>query len=135
MIITIETTINASISEVWAAWTKAQHITKWNFASDDWHCTKAKNDLKKDGKFSSTMAAKDGSFSFDFEGTHTNVEEFKCIETLLGDGRTMKVIFEETDGSVKVTEEFEAENTNPIEMQRNGWQAILNNFKKYTESL
>lgn len=135
MIITIETTINASISEVWAAWTKPQHITKWNFASDDWHCTKAKNDLKKDGKFSSTMAAKDGSFSFDFEGTHTNVEEFKCIETLLGDGRTMKVIFEETDGSVKVTEEFEAENTNPIEMQRNGWQAILNNFKKYTESL
>lgn len=133
--ITVETTINATIATVWNAWTKPEHITNWNFASDDWHCPKAENDLRKDGKFSYTMAAKDGSFSFDFCGTHTNIEEKKSISSIMADGRKMKVTFEQENGGVKITEEFEPENENPVDLQKSGWQAILNNFKKHTESI
>ncbi|MFC5283803.1 SRPBCC family protein [Pedobacter alpinus] len=133
--ITVETIVSNQLNKVWDAWTNPEHIIKWNFASNDWHCPKAENDLRKDGKFSYTMAAKDGSFSFDFWGTHTNIEESKLIETILGDGRKMKVTFTEENGGVKVIEDFEPENENPIDLQKTGWQAILNNFKKHVESL
>ena len=133
--ITVETTVNADLQTAWECWTLPEHIVKWNFASDDWHCPKAENDLRTGGKFSSTMAAKDGSFSFDFGGTHDEVTKHKTIYSTLGDGRKMNASFEEKDGKTTVTESFEAESMNSLELQRFGWQSILNNFKKYTESL
>lgn len=133
--IQIETIVTAPLKKVWEAWTQPEHITKWNFASDDWHCPQATNDLKKDGKFSSTMAAKDGSFSFDFGGTHTGVEELKSIASVIDDGRKMKVTFKQAGSDVMVIEVFEPEDQNPVDLQEAGWQAILNNFKKYVESL
>ena len=133
-VITVVAEVNAPVEKVWNSWTAPEQITKWNFASDDWHCPKAENDLRTGGKFSSTMAAKDGSFSFDFGGTHDEVTIHKTIRTTLGDGRKMNVSFEEKDGKTMITESFEAENTNSLEMQRGGWQAILNNFKKHTET-
>jgi uncharacterized protein YndB with AHSA1/START domain len=132
--ITVETTVNAPVEKVWKCWTDPKHITGWAFASDEWHAPSAINDLKKDGKFSTTMAAKDGSMSFDFGGVYTNVQEFKLLEYTIEDGRKVKITFSGQGDATKVVETFEAENTNPIEMQQGGWQAILDNFKKYTET-
>ena len=132
--ISIEAVIKSPIEKVWKYWTEPQHITQWNKASPDWHCPKATNDLKEGGKFSYTMAAKDGSFSFDFGGVHVTVKTNELIENTLGDGRKVKVIFSESANETKLVETFEAENENSLELQRNGWQAILNNFKKYIES-
>jgi uncharacterized protein YndB with AHSA1/START domain len=132
--ITIEASINAPIEKVWEMWTKPGHITHWNFASDDWQCPSAENDLQVGGKFSSRMEAKDGSFGFDFWGTHTEVEEHQKIASQMGDGRIMTVTFTAKGEGTHVKEEFEAEETNTIELQKGGWQAILNNFKKYVES-
>ncbi|RZK66841.1 MAG: polyketide cyclase [Pedobacter sp.] len=131
--ITIEAVINAPVEKVWQYWSEPAHITKWTFAASDWHAPYAENDLKTDGKFKTRMEAKDGSMGFDFEGIYSNVEEYKLIEYGLGDGRQVKITFEETDGITKVIETFDPENQNPIEMQRDGWQSILDNFKKYTE--
>lgn len=134
--IVVETVINASLSTVWNAWTVPEHITAWNFASDDWACPAAQNDLRVGGQFVYTMAAKDGSVSFDFGGEYTNVVQHERIESRLGDGRQVKVLFEALpSGQTRVTEEFDPENVNPIEMQRAGWQAILENFRKHVESL
>ena len=133
--ITVQTTVEAPVEKVWNSWTKPEHITKWNNASDDWHTPKASNDLRVGGKFSATMAARDGSASFDFEGVYSNVKNNQLIEYAMSDGRTVKVVFEGTGSKTQVTETFDAENENPIEMQRGGWQAILDNFKKYTEKL
>ena len=133
--ITIEAEVNGPVEKVWNSWTKPEHITQWNQASDDWHCPAAENDVRKGGKFSATMAAKDGSFSFDFGGTHTAVKENSLIESLLGDGRKMKVVFESKGDKTLVTESFEAEGENSLELQRGGWQMILNNFKNHTEGL
>ena len=132
--ITVETSVKAPIEKVWKYWSAPEHITKWATASDDWHAPYADNDLRKDGKFKTTMAAKDGSFSFDFEGVYTNVKPNKLIEYVMSDGRKAKIVFEGNDQETKVVETFDPESENPIEMQRGGWQAILNNFKKYTES-
>ncbi|TWV96772.1 SRPBCC family protein [Chitinophaga pinensis] len=132
--ITIESTIQAPVAKVWDYWNQPEHITQWAFASDDWHAPKAENDLRTGGKFSTTMAAKDGSFSFDFGGEYTDVKEHKLIEYTMGDGRKVSVLFTTIDDATKVVETFEAEDQNPVEMQREGWQTILNNFKKYTES-
>ena len=132
--ITIESTIQAPVTKVWDYWNKPEHITQWAFASDDWHAPKAENDLRTGGTFSTTMAAKDGSFSFDFGGEYTDVKEHKLIEYTMGDGRKVSVLFTTIDDATKVVETFEAEDQNPVEMQREGWQTILNNFKKYTES-
>jgi uncharacterized protein YndB with AHSA1/START domain len=107
---------------------------QWNNASDDWHTPSATSDLKEGGKFTSRMEAKDGSFGFDFGGTFTKVVPQKNLEYVIGDGRKVSVKFEEQDGKILITETFEAEGQNPIEMQQQGWQAILDNFKKYTES-
>ena len=131
--ITVETTVNAPIEKVWQYWNSPEHIQKWTFASSDWHVPFAENDLKKDGKFKTTMAAKDGSASFDFEGIYTAVEEHKLIAYKMTDGRTVEVIFEGDDKQTKITETFDPETQNSAEMQKNGWQSILDNFKKYTE--
>jgi uncharacterized protein YndB with AHSA1/START domain len=122
------------VEKVWNYWSAPEHITRWAFASDDWHAPYADNDLRTDGKFKTTMAAKDGSFSFDFEGVYTNVQPNKVIEYIMPDGRKVKTIFSGNGNETKVIETFDPETENPIEMQRAGWQAILDNFKKYTES-
>jgi uncharacterized protein YndB with AHSA1/START domain len=132
--ITVEATINAPVEKVWANWNEPKHITKWCQASDDWHAPYAENDVKTGGKFKTTMAAKDGSVSFDFEGVYSNVQPNKVIEYAMSDGRKVKITFSSQGDKTKVVETFEAENENPLEMQRAGWQAILDNFKKYTES-
>jgi len=134
-LITVEAHVQSPIEKVWEAWTEPQHITQWNQASSDWHCPKAENDLREGGNFSATMAARDGSMSFDFGGTYTKVKQHQAIEYTIGDGRSVKVQFATTPDGTKVTETFEAEDTNPIEMQRGGWQAIMDSFKKHTESL
>lgn len=133
MMITVQTTIRKSIEEVWKKWITPEDIMQWNNASDDWHTPKATNDLRAGGTFSYTMAAKDGNFSFDFGGTYTNVVEHHKIEYVLEDGRRVMVDFSNHGDSVTITETFDPENENPPEMQQTGWQAILNNFKKYTE--
>jgi len=133
--ITVSAVVNASIEKVWDSWTNPAHIVNWNNASDDWHTPKASNDLYKDGRFTFTMAAKDGSFSFDFGGIYTAVDPQKKISYIMDDGRVADVLFESDGNSVSITETFQAENIHSTEMQEAGWQAILNNFKKYTESL
>lgn len=132
--ITIESTVQAPVAKVWEYWNEPEHIKQWAFASDDWHAPKSENDLRIGGTFSTTMAAKDGSFSFDFGGEYTDVKEHKLIEYTLGDGRKVSILFSTIGDATKVVETFEAEEENPLEMQRDGWQAILNNFKNYTET-
>jgi uncharacterized protein YndB with AHSA1/START domain len=132
--ITIETTVHAPIEKVWAYWTDPQHVKRWNNASDDWHTTRAENDLQVGGSFSFRMEAKDGSFGFDFGGVYDSVKPNEYIQYTLGDGRKVKTNFITQPNAIKVVESFEAETTNSIEMQRAGWQAILDNFKKYTEA-
>ena len=133
--ITVETTVNAPVEKVWKTWSEPQHIMRWNNASDDWHTPKAENDLKKGGTFNVRMEAKDGSFGFDFGGVYDEVKKNELIEYTMGDGRKVKVSFSGNGNQTKVVETFEAESTNSIEMQRGGWQAILDNFRKYTESI
>ena len=131
--ITIQTTINASIEKVWDFWTLPEHITKWAFASPDWHSPHAENDLTEGGKFTTTMAAKDGSVSFDFWGEYTLIKQNETIHYVMGDGRKAEIAFKETPDGVEIIERFDPETENPEEMQRGGWQAILNNFKSYVE--
>jgi uncharacterized protein YndB with AHSA1/START domain len=134
--ITVETTVNAPIEKVWEYWNEPRHITKWNNASPDWHSPTSTNDLKVGGKFMTRMEAKDGSEGFDFTGTYTKVDKFKKIEyTMDGeDERKVEVFFEPGSNTTKITETFESEEINPIEMQKAGWQSIMDNFKKYIES-
>jgi uncharacterized protein YndB with AHSA1/START domain len=134
-IITVEATVNAPVEKVWESWSGPEHIMKWNSASEDWHTTKAENDLRTGGAFSSRMEAKDGSFGFDFGGIYDEVRKHELITYTLGDERKVEIHFQDLGGKTLVTESFEAEGTNPVEMQRGGWQAIMDNFKKYTESL
>ena len=132
--ITVEATVNAPVEKVWQYWSAPEHITRWNHASDDWHSPRAENDLRKGGKFSSRMEAKDGSFGFDFGGVYDDVKTNELIEYTMGDGRKVKVLFSGQGNETKVQEIFDAEETHSIDMQRGGWQAILDNFKKYTEN-
>lgn len=131
--ITIKTTVNAPVETVWKYWTEPEHIKKWNNASEDWHTTAAENDLRVGGKFLSRMEAKDGSFGFDFAGIYDEVKLYEVISYTIADGRKVKITFVCGEKKTEVTETFEAESTHPIEMQQGGWQAILDNFKKYTE--
>ena len=131
--ITVSNTVNASIEKVWEFWTTPEHITKWNNASPDWHTPFAKNDLVVGKKFKYTMSAKDGSMSFDFEGTYTTIEEQAKIEYILDDDRKVQINFEKAENGTRIIESFDPENENTIELQKNGWQAILDNFKKYVE--
>ncbi|MFN8115533.1 MAG: SRPBCC domain-containing protein [Bacteroidia bacterium] len=134
-VITVEAIVNKPITTVWECWTKPEHITKWCFASDDWHAPSSTSDFKVGGKISTRMEAKDGSFGFDFWGIYNDIKTNEKVGVVLGDDRKWDTYFSVVDGSVKVVEEFEAESQNPIEMQQAGWQMILNNFKKYVESL
>jgi uncharacterized protein YndB with AHSA1/START domain len=132
--ITVKTSLKSPVEKVWEFWNDPQHITKWNNASDDWHSPKAEQDLRPGGRFLVRMEAKDGSFGFDFEGVYDQVEPHRKITYTMGDGRKVKILFEQEGNTTKVTETFEAESENSLEMQQEGWQAILDNFKKYTES-
>jgi uncharacterized protein YndB with AHSA1/START domain len=131
--ITISALINAELQKVWDYWTGPAHIVNWNFASDDWHCPFAENDLRENGKFRSTMASRDGKMSFDFEGVYSLVKHHEVIQYRMADGREVQVWFSRDGNATRVTETFDAENVHPVELQRNGWQSIMNNFKKYVE--
>lgn len=132
--ITVETKVNSSIDKIWEFWTKPEHIVNWNFAIPEWHCPKAKNNLEVGKPFSYRMEAKDGSMGFDYSGTYTKIEPNSEIEYALEDGRKVNITFEREGDSVSIIENFEIEDTNTLEQQRQGWQAILDNFKTYVES-
>jgi uncharacterized protein YndB with AHSA1/START domain len=128
--ISVSVEVNAPVAKAWEAYTSPEAINQWNFASDDWQCRDARVDLRVGGSFSSHMEAKDGSFGFDFEGTYTNIIEHQLLEYSFGD-RSARVLFEQAGENSKVTVEFDTEDENAVEMQREGWQAILNNYAKY----
>ena len=132
--ITVETTVEAPVEKVWIYWSEPKHVMNWCSASSDWHAPKAENDLCVNGKFKTHMAAKDGSVGFDFEGIYTSVIPHKNIEYKMADGREVVINFTSNGKKTTITETFDAENENPLEMQKGGWQAILDNFKKYTEA-
>lgn len=130
----IQTTVKSSIEKVWAAWTTPADINQWNAASDDWHNPRSTNDLRVGGKFSYRMQAKDGSMGFDFEGTYTKIVHEELIEYVLEDGRCVSVAFESASKGIAVVEKFDAEDSNSAEMQRQGWQSILDRFGSYVEA-
>ena len=134
MKIAVETTVRVLVAKAWQVYTTPEDIIQWNAASDDWHTTKANVDLRPGGAFSSRMEAKDGSFGFDFAGTYTKVITHKLIEYSFGD-RTAQVEFIETPDGTQVSVVFDAEETHSIEQQQGGWQAILDRFKRYAESI
>ena len=130
----IEVLINENCEKVWNYWIDPKHIIQWNFASNDWCCPKASNDLKVGGEWFSRMEAKDGSFGFDFKGIYDQVDHKEFLSYKLEDGRQVQTTFENLGDSTKVSTLFDPESENPLELQKNGWQAILNNFKNYVES-
>lgn len=132
--ITIETTISAPIETVWECWTQPDHVKQWNNASPDWHTPKADNDLREGGKFVYRMEAKDESFGFDFGGVYTKVEQHRQIDYTMDDGRKVSTTFDSHGDHTHITESFDPETENSREMQQQGWQAILDNFKKHVES-
>lgn len=132
-VLTVTANVAAPVNKVWEYWNKPEHITQWAFASPEWHTPTASNDLRVGGSFSSRMEAKDGSMGFDFGGIYDVVEENKYIEYTLGDQRKVKITFTADGETTNISESFEAEGQNPVEMQQMGWQAILDNFKKYAE--
>jgi uncharacterized protein YndB with AHSA1/START domain len=134
ILISVRVKINAPIEKVWKCWTKPEDIVKWNYASDDWHTLKATNDLRKGGLFNCRMEARDGSMGFDFKGIYEKIILLKQIMYTIEDGRKVNIIFSSKDNITEVIESFEAENTNSVELQQSGWQAILNNFKSYVEA-
>lgn len=133
-VVTVEATVNANIEKVWDLWSEPKHIMNWCQASPDWHAPEAENDLRGTGRFKTRMAARDGSAAFDFEGVYTKVKNHELIEYEMSDGRRVKISFIPEGKGVHITETFDAENENPVEMQKAGWQAILDNFKSYVES-
>jgi uncharacterized protein YndB with AHSA1/START domain len=132
--ITIQAEILADIQKVWDYYTKPEHIIHWNFAIDTWHCPHASNDLQMGGKYVARMEAKDGSFGFDYEAVYNEIIPYKKITYTLGDNRVVKIVFNESNGQTQVIITFDPENINPPELQQQGWQSILNNFKKYAET-
>ncbi|MDF1696258.1 MAG: SRPBCC family protein [Saprospiraceae bacterium] len=132
--VTITAHITAKINKVWEYWTSPHHIIRWNFASPEWHCPTAEHDLQVGGNFKYHMAAKDGSMGFDYKGTFTQIQPEKVLAFTLEDNRKVSITFEETENGTRVTETFEIEDENTIEMQKQGWQAILNNFKAHVEA-
>lgn len=133
-IITVENTINAPIEKVWQYWNEPKHIMQWNSASPDWHSPSAANDLRVGGSFSYRMEARDGSMGFDFAGTYDAVKEHELMEYTMGDGRRVQNLFNTKGNQVHLVVNFDAETENPIDMQRFGWQSILDSFKKYVET-
>jgi len=132
--ITVSITVQAPVAKVWQLWTSPQHITQWCVATDTWHTPKAENDVRSGGRFLSRMEAKDGSMGFDLEGVYHDVIENELITYSLADERQVKVVFTADGGHTIITETFDPETMNPVEMQQAGWQAILDNFKRYTEA-
>lgn len=132
--LTVQTTVQAPISKVWQYWNEPSHITNWCSPSPDWHAPAADNDLRVGGKFSTTMAAKDGSFSFDFAGVYDDVKEHQLMAYTINDGRKVKITFSSEGGATTIVESFDPENINSLEMQQAGWQAIIDNFRSYTEA-
>lgn len=133
-IVTVSTIVQAPVDQVWCFFTTPDHIMQWYFATPEWYVPKATNDLRPGGKFSTTMAARDGSVSFDFEGEYQTVEEHRRIDYTMTDGRKVTITFQARGDAIEVVQYFEAEQSNPVEMQRAGWQTILDNFKAYAES-
>jgi uncharacterized protein YndB with AHSA1/START domain len=131
--IIIQAIVSADIEKVWDYYTRPEHIIKWNFASDDWQCPHASNDMRVGGKYLARMEAKDGSFGFDFEAVYDQIIVGESFSYTMPDGREVHITFNDADGKTEVSISFDAETENPVEMQRAGWLAILNNFKKYTE--
>ncbi len=131
--ITVGTTIDAKREKVWNYWNEPEHITQWNFADPSWHCPRAENDLRVGGKFKSRMEARDGNTGFDFEAVYDEVLDQEKIAYTMTDGRQVVTTFEDMDGKTKITTTFDAEQSNPVEMQKDGWQAIIDSFKKYVE--
>jgi uncharacterized protein YndB with AHSA1/START domain len=134
MKITVQTLVNAPLAKVWNAWNNPSDIKQWNAASEDWHTTQSTVDLREGGKFTARMEAKDGSFGFDFDGTYSRIVPHKLIEFRIGDGREVSVEFEQQGAAVLVRETFDAETVNAPELQRQGWQAILDNFRRHVEA-
>ncbi|HEY8403437.1 MAG TPA: SRPBCC family protein [Flavobacteriales bacterium] len=132
--ITVETLVGVSPQKAWDYYHNPKHITQWNFASKDWHCPYAENNLTVGGKYLARMEARDGSFGFDYEAIYNSIDEFKGFTYTMPDGRRVDTSFEEVNGSTKVTTVFDAEHENSAEMQRVGWQSILDNYKRYAES-
>lgn len=132
--ITVQASIAANSKKVWDCYTNPEHIINWNFASDDWQCPKAENDLRVGGKYSARMEAKDGSWGFDFEAIYDEINLGENFTYTMPDGRKVTVTIEDQGNSCELITTFDAETENPVEMQQAGWQAILNNFKKYVES-
>ncbi len=133
--ITVSTLIqNKTVAQVWDFFTNPKHVIHWNFASDDWHCPKAENELEVGKSFTYTMADKNGEMSFDFSGTYTEIEEHSKISYVLADERKIFVTFRSTEDGIEIEEKFDPETENPEELQQAGWQMILDNFKKYIES-
>ena len=132
--ITIHATISAGIQKVWNYYTQPEHITKWNFASPDWHCPSASNDMRIGGKYTARMEAKDGSFGFEFEATYSEITENQKFVYVMPDGREVSVSINEDNHLTNITVSFDTETENPVDLQREGWQAILNNFKNYAEN-
>jgi uncharacterized protein YndB with AHSA1/START domain len=133
--LTVETNVNTDVEKAWDFFTLPEHVKQWNFAAPEWHCPQAENDLQVGGKFSYRMEAKDGSFGFDFWGVYDVIDLYHYIKYTLGDNRVVEITFSTEGGSTKVTEIFEAETINPIELQQQGWQLILNNYKAHAESV
>ena len=134
MKITVETVVDAPVGTVWDAWNNPADIRQWNTAQDDWHTTRSEVDLREGGRFIARMEAKDGSVGFDFEGTYTRIVPRQTIEYRMSDGREVQVEFAERNGGVLVRETFDAETENPPDLQRTGWQAILDNFRRHVEA-
>ncbi|HCX22325.1 MAG: activator of HSP90 ATPase [Flammeovirgaceae bacterium] len=132
--ITITSTVKAAKSKAWEYYTSSEHITQWNFADPSWHCPSASNDMRVGGKYVARMEAKDGSFGFDFEAIYEELTPGESFTYVLGDGRRASVTFEEQGEATLVTVVFDPEKENPVEMQKGGWQAILNNYTAYTEA-
>lgn len=131
--ITIQAVVAADRQKVWACYTQPEHITKWNFATDTWHCPAASNDMRVGGKYLARMEAKDSSFAFDFEAVYNEIVEGEKFTYTMPDNRVVQVSFEQTDDKTRVTLIFDPENENPVDLQRSGWQSILDNFRKYAE--
>lgn len=132
--ITVSATINTSLEKVWDFYTNPKHIINWNFADPSWHCPNAENDMRIGGTYKARMEARDGSFGFDFEAIYTEINQHESFSYEFG-GRKVTVLFKNLDNQTEVIVAFDPESENPIEMQKNGWQLILNNFKSYTETI
>lgn len=134
-VITIKTTVNMPVEKVWIYWTEPRHIKNWNNASSDWHTPTAENDFRENGTFNYRMEAKDGSAGFDLYGVYEEIKLYENIKYTLGDQRKVEITFVRNGKETEIIESFESENLNSLEMQKAGWQSILDNFKKYAEQL